>query len=693
MGRINRLIQVIRNYGIGFLLYRVWYALERKTGLQRIKFKIRSWEDIDLERTVKESIEALEKQTGSFFFTHHPLPVIAKNDALISAANSILENNFTYFFHQQCNPGDPPDWFISPLTKKHANDNIHWTGIQDLDPGLGDIKYVWEASRFAWVYTLVRAFAATGDDRYVEKFWDLFLNWQEKNLPNRGPHYYCGQECAIRLMALCMAWFAFNGHSSSISQKRQALLKTIYVLAERIEKNIAYAVSTRTNHALTESLGLYTAGILFPGFKTAARWQRKGKKILVREALKQIAVDGSYIQHSMNYHRFMLQCLLWSVRLGQLNRDRFPDELLDRLNAANQFAYQLQDEKTGRVPNYGPNDGALIIPLNNCDYLDYRPVIQAVHYLLHKEKLYDKGPWDEDLLWLFGAESVENTKNSITRVSSTFENGGYFTLRGSQSWGMVRCHTYTTRPSQSDSLHLDVWYRGINILRDSGSYLYNDPGPLKSFFSSTAAHNTVRVDELDQMTRGPRFIWYDWLKAGNAGLQVTDEKIRFSGEHYGYNRLEEGLIHQRTVDLYPEWNIWVIADELKGGGDHLIELFWQLTDAEWETGEQSIMVKHPQAPFGMYFHGPEQMSVAVSKGDEQTLRGFESLYYGERHASPVATWRGKLLLPQRLVTVIVPGEGMVIHREKESLVISNNKGKLTLLWETLALSFEQNREQ
>ena len=32
---------------------------------------------------------------------------------------------------------------------------------------------------------------------------------------------------------------------------------------------------------------------------------------------------------------------------------------------------------TGEAPFYGHNDGALILPLNNCGYHDLRPVVQA----------------------------------------------------------------------------------------------------------------------------------------------------------------------------------------------------------------------------------------------------------------------------------------------------------------------------
>ena len=42
---------------------------------------------------------------------------------------------------------------------------------------------------------------------------------------------------------------------------------------------------------------------------------------------------------------------------------------------------------------------------------------------------------------------------------------------------MVRCHRYRDRQGQCDTLHVDLWWRGRNVLCDAGSYQYFTPGP------------------------------------------------------------------------------------------------------------------------------------------------------------------------------------------------------------------------
>ena len=43
----------------------------------------------------------------------------------------------------------------------------------------------------------------------------------------------------------------------------------------------------------------------------------------------------------------------------------------------------MQDENSGKVPNYGANDGALVFPLSTCGYLDYRPQLNAINYIIN----------------------------------------------------------------------------------------------------------------------------------------------------------------------------------------------------------------------------------------------------------------------------------------------------------------------
>lgn len=665
MNRFEKAFQIIRNYGIGFCVFRTHYALRRKVGLLKRKFPARPWSQITLSDWLKSDVDpepvsflkACQTSGKRFFFDSGTIAGLNEHykKEIVSQADEILQNRFCYFFNNYYDLGLGPDWFLNPVTGKRAKSQLHWCDIDLFDPAVGDIKFIWEPSRFAWAYTLVRAYTAAGDEKYAEKFWMLFESWLGANQPNMGPNYACGQECAIRLMAMCFALCALSQARPSTVARKIKLITSIAVHADRIEKNIDFAISTRTNHSLTEAAGLYTAGTLFPEFKYSQRWLKLGKKVLTKEALKQIYPDGSYIQHSMNYHRLMLQDFLWVLRLSQLNDDSFCDELLSRVKKAADFLYQMQDDSSGRVPNYGANDGALIIPLNNCDYLDYRAVIQSAHYLFNKTRLYEPGPWDEDLLWLFGPQALAAPLQQIERDSKAYEAGGYYTLRSDDSWAMMRCHSYRDRPGHADMLHLDLWWKGHNILRDSGTHMYNCEQPWQDYFSSTSAHNTVTVDGTSQMQRLSRFMWLDWTKAKlvmHKSFNGGAIKI-MQGEHYGF-RKPYNIIHRRAVLSSPD-SFFLIVDDILGAGTHEVGLCWQLSDVDYQSQGNSVILRTNCGTVCLVFLDSFGSGKCECFRGDQSPAGWQSLYYGNRHPAPMLLYSAGAKLPARFITLVSLG--------------------------------------
>ena len=60
------------------------------------------------------------------------------------------------------------------------------------------------------------------------------------------------------------------------------------------------------------------------------------------------------------------------------------------------------------MPVYGSNDGALVLPLNNCDFTDYRPLLQLGSYATKGTRLFQPGAWDEPLYWLYGSQALQS---------------------------------------------------------------------------------------------------------------------------------------------------------------------------------------------------------------------------------------------------------------------------------------------
>jgi hypothetical protein len=276
----------------------------------------------------------------------------------------------------------------------------------------------------------------------------------------------------------------------------------------------------------------------------------------------QIAEDGTYLQFSMNYHRVVIQLLTWAIALADKHEEQFNEAVYRRAYSSVNFLYQCQEESSGFLPNYGSNDGALFFTLSDNDYRDYRPQLDALHYLLTGESLYQSDY--EDRYWYCGEHkpkqrSFQPVRKQYGMVS--FPNG-YYLIREQDTLTFIRCGTYKDRPAHADNLHIDVWYKGENVLLDGGTYKYNTTDKLTHYFSGTESHNTVMLDDCDQMLKGARFIWYNWSEAECASILEKDDGYYFTGTVRCFTYLDKKIRHIRNMTKIKNKPIWLVDDAI-----------------------------------------------------------------------------------------------------------------------------------
>jgi hypothetical protein len=269
---------------------------------------------------------------------------------------------------------------------------------------------------------------------------------------------------------------------------------------------------------------------------------------------------------------------------------------------------------------------------------------------------------------------LTNHKSKVELSSSDISASGYHRLGTETSWALVRAGRYSRRPFQADQLHLDLWWRGINIARDPGTYLYNGDPPWNNGLAGSAVHNTVTVDGQDQMRRAGRFLWLDWAQASGKSFSSSsapeDPKIldTFIGEHDGYRRF--GVTHRRKVQFIAE-KAWVVVDDLLGTGEHELTLHWLLPDLNFQmdsaapvsarltVGEQFLrwhMVSSSPGTTAVV-RGGQNVSQENGRGIKNELKneeklGWESPTYGEISPAISLVYRVRAPLPVRIATVI-----------------------------------------
>jgi hypothetical protein len=564
-----------------------WYAVYRwqlLSGTARKRTPMRSWEEYFRSR-IGEGAGWDPKTLPPFFFNDpRELGDILRRVGTGAEflAREELEKNLQGSFRlwedawHEC--GMPPEWNRNPLTGRNLPADCHWLDIDE--QAAGDIKGVWELSRFAVAFRLARCYALIGDERAPGLFWRLAESWLDVNPPNAGPQWMSAQEVALRAMAWTFALRAFAFSPETTPERATRLIGALDAHARRIEATTAYARAQDNNHLIAEAAGLFTIGLMFPALPRAGVWRELGIRLL-GESAAQFYPDGGYIQHSHNYHRLALQLYLWAARLAELNGAGFPEGMRRGWQRSFDLLRTLADRQTGRLSNFGHNDGALFLPLNACAYEDFRPLLQMLSLVRDRKKIFRDGPWDEDTVWLFGPASIGGTGRKHPR-GVEFEQrpffapcAGLYVLGGYDSQAVIRCVRFRSRPAHADQLHLDLWWRGENIAIDAGSYLYSGDPPWRNSLSHAGVHNTVTIDGRDQMRRSGRFLW-----TSPAQAVVGISKVGgWCGSHDGYRRL--GVIHRRMVECTEE-EAWIVTDDLLGQGTHSARLHWLLADCPWE---------------------------------------------------------------------------------------------------------------
>ncbi len=635
-------------------MFRVGYALRRRTGFLRAQMPIYQWRERPLGTWLKSHIPSApeaysqwRKQNSPKFLissraerilngrqqdevevqTRLPANLPWNPQLAVEEAERILNGELQYFAHGFIQAGFPPHWHLDPISRTKVDGKKHWSEISD-DSNV-DIKFIWEASRFSMVYTLVRAYEWTGDERYAEAFWTLLESWAESNPPNTGPNWMDGQEAALRLLAWMFGYYQFFHSPTSAPQRIAQFTVMVAAHAERIYRNIDYAISTHSNHTISEAFGLWLAGLLFPELKDSERYLKQGRTLLEQEAAVQIFPDGTYSMYSLNYHRFILHIYFCMIRLGELNQSPVSSLIHDRVSASMNYLSQLIDPESVQMPVYGSNDGALVLPLNNCDFTDYRPLLQLGSYIMNKKLSFEPGPWNEDIYWIYGSTPLSLTPSALEKQSgleTAFPHGGIYLLHGANSRTIIRCTDFRSRPSHADQLHVDLWMHGKNIACDAGTYLYSDEDMWRNGLARTAAHNTVTVDHRDQMKMLTRFTWTNWAR----GKVLQHTQTMWQGEHDGYQRLSDPVDHKRTV-LSLRGDRWLIVDHLTGKQNHHYALHWLLNDFPYEQTQNSVLLLIDERKYKVQIGLIDGHSTfSVVRADPNRTRGWRSRYYGDK---------------------------------------------------------------
>jgi hypothetical protein len=191
---------------------------------------------------------------------------------------------------------------------------------------------------------------------------------------------------------------------------------------------------------------------------------------------------------------------------------------------------------------------------------------------------------DDKTRWLLGdaadakfsalASSGENLP-----VRREFASGGYYILgdrfetdrevrivadAGPLGYLSIAAHGH------ADALAFTLSAGGTEMLIDPGTFAYHTEKRWRDYFRGTSAHNTVRIDGLDQSVAGGNFLW---LRHARAQVEHSSDN-RLAARHDGYARLADPVQHRRVWAYDGTSRTLAVLDELKCSAEHRAEWSW-----------------------------------------------------------------------------------------------------------------------
>ena len=562
------------------------------------------------------------------FFSNLPEKAIlsdllgTKKRILLNQAKEIVAGKFRPF------SGEPAQLNLAPIGPL-----CHWTDFETGKSGFNfkDIKFVWEPARFGWAYILARAYLLTGDEDYSACFWKYFDQFDKSNPPFFGANWISGQEVGIRLIGLTFSANVLRNSKHSTQARQEELVSCLVNHAQRINLTLPYARAQRNNHLVSEAVGLYTAGVMLASHPLSSAWKKKGWDVFISAINDQIDNDGMFIQQSMNYHRLMLHDALWFHAMASISGMDLPEPIRKKLGNSVRWLIPQMDVATGQTPNLGHNDGSNFLKLDNCEYSDYRPVVQAGSIAFLGHRALPNGIWDESSLWL-GLD----LKKSPMFEKETISQDSVYKLQKGKLKLFLRSATFYARPAHADQLHVDLWWDSINIAKDAGTYQYNLPAPWTNTLGKTFVHNTVTVDEKDQMSWAGRFLWLDWAQAK---IIKTTDSNSLKASHNGYRKL--GIEHTRQVKLLSAHEAEVVDEMLvpeHNRNEHAFWLQWLLPDIDWKLDESSLSLTGRKPMPKIKLHVLCEVNGIPKEFDElQVIRAGKNLI-GKSKVAPILGW-------------------------------------------------------
>lgn len=553
-------------------------------------------------------------------------------ERVIEAADAVLAGRFE-LFGRSFDLGFPPAWNVDPLTGTEVP-LVFGKTLDYRDARIvGDAKHVWELNRHLEIVWLAQAYRLRGDSRYLAGVRRLVDSWIDQCPYLKGPNWCSSLELGIRLINWHLAYRIVGGESSPLfdgaagERFLDRWLESIYRHCYFVMHHLSTYPSSANNHLIGELAGVVVATSTWPCWPVFETWRTKALDALHREIRRQTYADGVNKEQTTAYQQFVASLFIvagLAARRAGLTLERDYWTLVERMI---DFVFAVMDVG-GHVPMIGDADDGLAFALEPRSSLDPFGALLAVG-----ARLFDEPAWRERSLrsaptaeWLCaGVEPIRagaragrpvagpraaagrarprvaggmfaaNARTDAPPVTAdvsteplrAFPHGGYYVLGRSLGKPDEVRAIFDAGPlgflsiaahGHADCLSMTLSVAGREQLVDPGTYVYHAESAWRDYFRGTSAHNTVRVDGLDQSRIGGQFLWLEKAEARLERFESTDDHDEIAASHDGYERLPDPVRHERRVRYCKRTDVFEVVDRLVCAREHVVERYWHFAE-------------------------------------------------------------------------------------------------------------------
>src|SRR6185437_2667638 len=413
--------------------------------------------------------------------------------------------------------------------------------------------------KFYFGLDLAAAYANSGDERFQQAWEALVDSWIRQVSVDFGPTDAHGR----RIQNWIYAWNIF-ADSPSFAGFSEALEERIVASVAQQTRYLRNHLTAERNHRTLELYALLIAALALPDAFDADLLDF-AMETFQQNLLTDVRPDGVHREHSSHYHMMVLRSYLGARENVRRFGMTFSPEYDQRLERACEFAMHCH-RPDGGIPTLSDSDAG-----------NYSDLLRLAASLFSRPD------------FLYAATAGAEGEPPMKRYVS-FPDAGYHIQRsgwgkGQRSFEQEGFCIFDCGPlgdgghGHYDMLNVEIAAEGKPLIIDPGRYTYSEHPPnFRHWFKGTAAHNTVCIDGLDQVS----------YRRGKPKKPLPQARFVERRSVPGFDLLAGTaespcyeVIHTRRI-FYIGEEYWIISDSLAGERPHRFDLRFHLAPEAWQ---------------------------------------------------------------------------------------------------------------